>query len=96
MSRTYSSTTFAALIPGGLPTLNQGSDQFPPFSSECLYTSAEAAAYLRVEPRTIHKFITSDRTNKLAASWIGRGWLIKESALAAFIKAQEQDTREIE
>jgi excisionase family DNA binding protein len=96
MSRTYSGTTFAALLPGGLSTLNQGADQFAPFSSERLFTAEEAAAYLRVEPRTLCKFITGQRDHKLSASWIGRRWIIKESALLAFIKAQEQDTREIE
>lgn len=92
MSRTYSGTTFADLLPGGLSTLNQGADQFAP---ERLFTAEEAAAYLRVEPRTLCKFITGQRDQKLSASWIGRRWIIKESALLAFIKAQEQDSSEI-
>jgi excisionase family DNA binding protein len=71
-----------------------GQDQFQPFGSERLFTTEEAAAYLRVEVRTLAKFITSDRANKLKASWIGRRWIISESALRSFIKANEQDVSE--
>lgn len=74
------------------PIPNQGQDQFKPFSAERLYTVPEAAAYLRVENRTIGKFITDEsRANKLKASWVGRRWLITESALCEFVDAQTSE-----
>ena len=84
MSRT---SPFAAPTP--LPPLpGQGADNFAPFSTERLYTMAEAAEYLRVEPRTIGHFINDARPNKLRASWVGRSWLITASALREFIEKQ--------
>jgi hypothetical protein len=87
MSRT-SSYPFASPVP--LPVLSgQGAPQFAPFSAERLFTMQEAAAYLKVEPRTIGKFITDDsRANKLKASWIGRRWIVSESALRTFVDGQ--------
>lgn len=74
-----------------LPTLPMGKDNFAPFSTERLFTTEEAAAYLRVGERALAKFITGDRANKLKASWIGRRWIISEGNLQAFIGANEQD-----
>jgi len=54
-------------------------------TTERLLNTAEAAAYLRVQKRTIGKFIAS---NRLKASWVGRSWLIPESALRSFVDAQ--------
>jgi excisionase family DNA binding protein len=71
---------------GGLPSLPQG-PEFT-FNPERLFTSQEASAYLRIEPRTLNKFIT---TGKLVGSWIGRRWLVSESSLRAFLKGQEQE-----
>ncbi len=73
--------------PNPLPLLpGQGADAFPPFSAERLLTSDEAAAYLRVEPRTLCRFIT---TGKLKASRVGRAYLIAESSLTTFLKLRE-------
>jgi len=88
MSHTYSGTTFAALIPGGLPTLTQGAGQSPPFAPERLYTVEEAAEYLHIGDRTVYKFIAEGR---LIASWVGRSHLITQSNLVAFVKGAEQD-----
>ena len=87
MSRKSTGTTFAGLTPGGLPTLPQGRDQFPPFAPERLFDTDEASAYLRVEPRSIGKFIAS---GKLGASWIGRRWLVSESNLKSFVDGQQK------
>src|SRR6266702_3210547 len=92
MSRkTYSSTTFAGLIPGGLPTLNQGADQFPAFTPapkpEKLYSVPEVGEYLRVGERPIYKWIAE---GSLIASWVGRSHLVSESNLVAFLKNKEQ------
>lgn len=83
-------TRYPFAAPTPLPPIpGQGQDQFKPFSTERLFTMQEAAEYLRVEPRTIGKFITDgSRANKLRASWIGRRWIISESALRAFVDAQ--------
>jgi excisionase family DNA binding protein len=76
--------------PTPLPPLpGQGTDNFAPFSSDRLLTTEEAAALLRVEPRTLAKFITSDRPNRLKASFIGRRWIILESSLRDFVKGQQ-------
>ncbi|MDR3575048.1 MAG: helix-turn-helix domain-containing protein [Anaerolineaceae bacterium] len=88
MNRKSTGTTIDALMKGGLPTLNQGRDQFQPFSTERLYDTEEASAYLRVEPRTIGKFIAS---GKLSASWVGRRWLVPESSLSSFVQGQQKD-----
>ena len=85
MSRT---TIYPSSSPTPLPTLNMGANQFPPFTPERLYDTDEASAYLRVEPRSIGKFIAS---GKLGASWIGRRWLVSESNLRAFVQGQEKD-----
>jgi excisionase family DNA binding protein len=62
---------------------DQGVDPFPAFVAvERLFNTAEAAAYLRVQKRTIGKFIAAKR---LKASWVGRSWLIPESALRSFV-----------
>jgi excisionase family DNA binding protein len=84
--------TYSTLPP--LPSLTMGADQFAPFASERLFTAEEAAEYLKVEVRTLCKFITSDRANKLKASWVGRRWLITESALRNFLAGNEQDVSE--
>jgi excisionase family DNA binding protein len=85
MSRTHTGPTIDGLLKGGLPSLPQG-QEFT-FNPERLYTSEEAAAYLRVEPRTLCKFITS---GKLKASWVGRAYLVEESSLKTFLKSQEK------
>ena len=95
MSRTHSGTTFAGLIPGGLPALPQGRDQFPPFSPERLYTAKEAATYLKVTERTLYHFITDERPNKLKASWVGRQWLVAEGSLRDFITENERDCSQL-
>ena len=79
----FNSTTPLPALPG------QGADQFAPFSPEKLFTVQEAASFLRVEPRTIGKFITDgNRLNKLKASWIGRRWIITAASLREFVDAQ--------
>ena len=82
--------------PAPLPVIaGQGADAFAPFATERLYTMQEAAEYLRVEPRTIGKFISDEsRTNKLKAAWIGRRWIISESNLRAFVDGQETSEEE--
>jgi excisionase family DNA binding protein len=78
--------------PVNLPPLPMGADQFPSFSPERLFTLEEAAQYLRCTARTVSHFITDEsRANKLAASWVGRQWLIRESALENFIAGQESE-----
>lgn len=72
-----------------LPTLPMGADNFAPF--ERLFDSEEAAKYLRVEPRTVCLYITRDSSPKLKASRIGKRWIVTESNLRAFVKANEQD-----
>jgi excisionase family DNA binding protein len=73
----------------GPKTLTMGAPQFPPFSANRLFTAAEAGAYLKVEPRTLCKFITGEREHKLKASFVGRQWLISEAALLDFVSAQQ-------
>ncbi len=90
MSRkTYSSTTFDAMIKGGLPNLTMGKDQFPPFAPERLYNVEEAGAYLRIGPRSVYRWIEEGR---LKASFVGRSHLIRESSLVEFVKQSEQDS----
>jgi hypothetical protein len=92
--RTYSSTTFAGLIPGGLPVVNgQGADSFPPFSPtpqnpviERLFTVAECEPYLHMGARPILKAIAS---GKLVSSFCGRQHLISESSIAAYLEGQK-------
>jgi hypothetical protein len=82
--------TYCQLPP--LPLIaGQGRDNFAPFSAERLYTTDEAASYLKVGPRALAKFITGDRPNKLKASWVDRHWLIAESSLRNFITENERD-----
>jgi excisionase family DNA binding protein len=87
MSRAHTGTTFDGLLKGNLPSLPGQGAEFK-FTSERLFTSDEAAAYLRVEPRTACLFITS---GKLKASKVGRAYLITESALNVFLKEQQKD-----
>lgn len=91
MPRTYSSTTFAHLLPGGLPTLNQGADQFAPFPEkatiEKLFSVPEVCQYLRLRDRTVYAAIQEGR---LTASWIGRRHMVSESDLAAYVKNQQK------
>jgi excisionase family DNA binding protein len=64
-------------------------------TAERIYTTKEAGEYLKVQPRTILSFITGDRPNKLRAAWIGRQWLVKESALRDFLTENERSESQI-
>lgn len=62
----------------------------PGQGAERLYTVKEVGEYLHVEPRTVGKLISGeDRPNKLRASFIGRRWLVTESALREFVEASQ-------
>jgi excisionase family DNA binding protein len=88
MTRTDIFTNFT---PVGKQRLQQGADNFAPFSSDRLLTAEEASAYLHIQPRTLSKLITGGRANKLKASFVGRRWLVTESSLREFIQDSQTD-----
>jgi excisionase family DNA binding protein len=78
----------------GPKALPMGAPQFPPFSTERIYTTEEIAAYLRCEVRTVCNFIADGR---LSASRVGRRWLVSERSLNAFlIEAQKPGSIKID
>lgn len=90
------SSSYPLSSPSQLPLLQgQGPDNFKPFSMEPLLTAEEAAAYLKVTERTVYQFITGDRPNKLRAAWVGRRWLITETALRDFISENQRDESQL-
>ena len=96
MPRTVSEI-FSDTHPTGKQPLSMGADQFPAYPGitrapketiERLFTTVEAARFLRVGNRTLLRFISD---GKLTASFIGRGYAITETSLAQFIKQQQNE-----
>lgn len=63
----------------------------PDLPLEKLYTPEEVAEYLALSPITIKAYL---RTGKLEGLRVGGHWRVKESALEAFVAAQEAATPE--
>jgi len=63
--------------------------EVPDVALEPLFTPDEVAEYLTLSPLTIKNYL---RTGKLEGVRVGGHWRVKESALAAFVAAQEAAT----